>query len=280
MIDTNNNRVVLITGGSSGIGYATTLKFAREGFVTYTSSRNITSDKIKELKEIAKNENLKIIPVYIDLNDTNSIDTALSTISAENSGVDVLISNAAFGYLSTVEDTNLDKYRTQFETNVIGTFYLMQKVIPHMRDKKNGLIINISSIMGFSTAPLNAPYSSSKYALESISETLALEVKPFGINVVIVQPGNFHTSFMKNAVHQEYEDSSPYYKLYKRKDDKSESVGGGDPSVIADLLLNISNTDNPKLRYVAGKDAFLKKILHTVLPGSLWIKFLRFIYKW
>ena len=280
MTTKDNKRTVLVTGGSSGIGYATTLTFARAGHVTYTSTRNLESSEIKDLKNIAKKENLEIFPLFVDLNDTNTIDTAFEEIETKHSGVDILVSNAAFGYLATVEDTDLNKYRTQFETNVIGTFYLMQKVIPYMRDKGKGLIINISSIMGFSTAPLNAPYSSSKFALESISETLAFEVKPFGIDVVIIQPGDFHTKFMSNAVHEDYNASSSYFKLYKRKDDKSGNVGGKDPQIVADLLLKISKSNNPKLRYIVGKDALMKKVLHTLLFDNLWVRFLQFIYKW
>jgi len=281
MSDNLNKKTVLITGSSSGMGFSTVLKFARDGYVTYASTRKLDSPAIQEFESIAKKENLSITPIYLDLVDHKSIEEAVVKIIKETGRIDVLINNAGYGYLSAVEDIDATRFSRQFETNVGGVLKTIQTVIPYMRNQGKGLIINISSIMGFSTAPLNAPYSSSKYALECISETLALEVKPFGINVVIVQPGGFHTKFLENAVHQEYKQTSPYLKLYLRKDaKKSAGTENKDPSIVADLLLKISKSDNPKLRYMIGKEVLIKKLLHTFLIDSLWIKFLRFYYKW
>jgi NAD(P)-dependent dehydrogenase (short-subunit alcohol dehydrogenase family) len=281
MQDNPIKKTVLITGSTSGMGFASVLKFAREGYITYASTRELDSTQAKELESIAKKENLSINLIYIDLINHKSIEDAVEKIVKECGRIDVLINCAGYGYLSAVEDIDDERFLKQFETNVGGTLKMMQAVIPHMRKQGKGLIINISSIMGFSTAPLNAPYSSSKYALECISETLALEVKPFGIDVVIVQPGDFHTKFLDNAVQQEYTQDSPYLKLYKRKDDKKvEGIGKKDPAIIADLLLEISKSNNPKLRYMVGKEVLIKKLLHTFLIDGLWIKFLRYYYKW
>ncbi|MFH1648834.1 MAG: SDR family oxidoreductase [Patescibacteria group bacterium] len=273
-----DKKVVLITGSSSGIGFLSVLKFARQGFTTYASTRNLDSDVIKELNSIAKKENLSIKPIHINLLNHNSVESAIEKIIKEDERIDILINNAGYGYFSAVEDINSEEYLKQFKTNVTGVIKTIQEVLPHMRSKGKGLIVNVSSIMGFSTAPLNAPYSSSKYALECISETLAFEVKPFGIDVVIVEPGNFHTKFIQNAHFQEHSEDSPYQKLYRRHTTKDAS--GRDPKLIADLFLKISNTKNPKLRYMVGNEVFIRKLLHTLLIDNLWIRFLRLFYKW
>lgn len=273
-----DKKVVLITGSTSGIGLLSVLKFARQGFTVYASTRNLDSDTAKELISIAEKENLLIKPIRIDLLDHNSIESAIEKIIKEDGKIDVLINNAGYGYFSAVEDINSEEYLKQFKTNVVGVIKTIQDVLPYMRSQGKGLIINVSSIMGFSTAPLNTPYSSSKYALECISETLALEVKPFGIDVVIVEPGNFHTKFIQNAHFQEHSENSPYQKLYIRHTKKETS--GKDPKLIADLFLKISHTKNPRLRYMVGEDTLIRKLLHTFLIDSLWIKFLRFFYKW
>ncbi len=272
-------KAALITGSSSGMGFATALIFARNGYVTYASVRDTDSGKMQELREISSKEKLDIHVLHLDLTNHVSIENAVNDIVSKHGCVDVLINNAAYGYLSAVEDIDIHTFKKQFDTNVVGTLKLIQKVIPHMRKQKNGLIVNISSVMGFSTAPLNAPYSVSKFALESISETLAVEVKPFGINVVVLQPGSFHTKFLENAVRQDYSEDSPYYKLYKRMDAKKD-VEAKDPTIVADLIFNISKMKEPALRYTVGKDALIRKLIHTILPGKFWIKFLRFFYKW
>lgn len=282
MTQDQTNKTVLITGSSSGIGFLATLKYARAGYITYASTRNLDSESVKELESISKRENISIKPIYLDLLDDDSIKQCVEKIILESGRIDVLLNNAGSGYYSAVEDIDPKVFSRLLETNVIGTIKTVRAVLPQMRKQKSGLIINISSILGFSTAPLNGPYSASKYALEALSETLALEVKPFGINVVIVQPGGFNTSFVKNAVHQDYSQESPYLKLYSRKDNKMKDAGdrGGDPSKVANLLLKISETKNPKLRYMIGKQVKLRKILHILLLDSLWIKFLRIFYKW
>lgn len=275
------SKVVLITGGSGGIGKATALKFARNGYVTYVSTRKLESQAISALKDSAASENINITPVYLDLTKPPSIKQAVGSIIENEGKIDVLINNAASGYFSAVEDIDKDTFMSQMEVNVSGVIQTIQNVLPHMREQRNGKIINVSSIMGFSTTPLNAPYSSSKYAIESISETLALEVKPFGIDVVIMQPGDFHSNFLKNAVHQKYTNESPYFQLYKRKDDKiSAGVEGKDPEIFAKKVFKIAETENPGLRYMIGKEVLIKKLLHLALPGRLWIKFLRSFYKW
>lgn len=278
----DTSKVALITGGTSGIGRETALKLARNGYIVYVSTRDLDKPAVNEIKEIAKNENLKIDVLYLNLTQSDSIKSAVDTIIKNEGKIDLLINNAAVGYFSAVEDIDIQEFLFQFEVNVAGVIETIQQVIPHMRKQKNGKIINISSILGFSTVPLNAPYSTSKYAIESISETLALELKPFGIDVVIVQPGDFHSSFIKNAKHASYDENSPYYQLYKRKDDKMNSgtAIGRSPEVFADKMLQICESENPKLRYMVGREVLIKKLLHTILIDKLWIKFLSRFYNW
>jgi len=275
------NKVALITGGSGGIGKAIAIKLAQNGYNVYATTRDVESDTIVELKRISKLEKIEITPIYLDLAKPNSIKQCIQKIIEDTGRIDVLVNNAASGYFSAIEDIEKEKFLSQIETNVVGVIQVIQQVLPHMRAQKSGKIFNISSILGFSTAPLNAPYSASKYAIESISETLALEVKPFGIDVIIMQPGDFHSDFVKNAIKPKFTSESPYYKLYKRQEDKTAiATAKRSPEVFAEKVAEICESNNPKLRYMVGKEVIIKKVLHTFLIDKLWIKFLSFFYKW
>jgi len=276
-----NNKVVLLTGGFGGIGKASAKLLGQNGYKVYLTSRDIGSKKVQNTLEEFLNKKIEVFPIKLDLSNSDSIKKAVNEIIEKEGKIDILINNAATGYFSSVEDIDSEKLRKSFEVNVIGTIELIKNVIPIMRKQGSGRIINISSILGFSTVPLNAPYSMTKYATESFSETLATELAPFGVDVVILQPGDFHSDFIKNAIHAKYDDTSPYFKLYKRKDDKiAAGTGGRDPEFFAEKLFKIIETEKPKLRYTIGKEVLIKKVLHKLLIDKLWIKFLRFFYNW
>uniref|UniRef100_A0A7C4TRQ7 SDR family oxidoreductase n=1 Tax=candidate division WWE3 bacterium TaxID=2053526 RepID=A0A7C4TRQ7_UNCKA len=277
-----DNKVAIVTGGVSGIGQSIVLGLAGTGYRVYASTRNISSPSSSELTNLSKKNILDVRLISLDLSKPDSVKTAISEIIKESGRVDVLVNNAASGYFAAVEDIEVAEFLHQIQVNVLGAILTAQAVLPQMRKQKSGKIINISSIMGFSTAPLNAPYSASKYALESISETLALEVKPFGIDVAILQLGDFHSKFLQNSTRPKYTADSPYYKLYKRQDEKI-NIGGGrgkNPAIIARTIAKICSERTSALRYMIGKEVFIRKSLHTVLIDNLWIKFLRFFYKW
>ena len=174
-------KVLLITGCSSGIGYATSIKYAKNGYKVIGIVKDKNHQGYFEIKKAIEEQNLDIELIELELSDGNAIKITVENILQKYQRIDVLINNAGFGYISAVEDVESDKLEDQFRVNTFAPLMLMKRVVPIMREQKSGLIINVSSIMGFSSAALNAPYSSSKHALENISETLALEVGKFGI---------------------------------------------------------------------------------------------------
>lgn len=277
----NNTKVALVTGGTTGIGKSIVHKLAKKGYVVYASTRKLDSEAVTQLKKLAVIEKLKIFPIKLDLTNSSSIKNAVDEIIENEGRIDILINNAAGGYFSAIEDIEKDKFMASIETNVAGVIETIKHVLPYMREQRSGKIFNISSILGFCTVPLNGPYSASKYAIESISETLATEVKPFGIDVIIIEPGDFHSEFIKKAVHAKFDEKSPYYKLYKRQWDKIEAgLGGRDPEMLADKIVEICHTRNPRLRYMVGREVLIKKLLHLIMFDDNWIKFLRRFYKW
>lgn len=277
----NHTKVALVTGGTTGIGKSIVHKLAKKGYITYASTRKMDSEAVTEIKKLAVIEKLKITPIQLDLTKPQSIKKSIDEIIKNEGRIDILINNAASGYFSAIEDIETDKFMESIETNVAGVIETIKNVLPHMREQRSGKIFNISSILGFCTVPLNGPYSASKYAIESISETLATEVKPFGIDVIILQPGDFHSEFVKKAIHAKFDEKSPYYKLYKRQKDKIESgTQGRDPEILANKVVEICELKHPRLRYMIGREVLIKKILHFVMYDDNWIKFLRRFYKW
>lgn len=272
----DKQNVVLITGGLHGIGFELTKLFAKNGYRVYASSRDI-----KKFDKTSLDRNYDIKTVEIDLSVPDTAQKAVQLILNESKHIDILINNAASGYYSSVEEIDTEIFLKQLQLNVLGTVLMTKLVLPSMREQHKGKIINISSILGFSTAALNAPYSACKYAIESITETLALEVKPFGIDVILIQPGNFHTNFVKNADIAKYAGDSPYIKLYERMQKNiSSSQNGRDPKDLAEKIFKISQGDKPALRYMVGKEVLVRKILHTLLYDKLWVAFMRRYYKW
>lgn len=282
-------QTVLITGCSSGIGKAATLAFARAGYCVYASMRNRESAGGRELNEIAKRENLNIRVIRIDVTDNESIQTAVSSI---NEPIDILINNAGFGAIGPIEAFTIEEIQSQYDTNIFGMIRMVKAVVPAMRKRGNGLIINLSSINGLIPFPLWGVYSSSKYAVESISESLSFELSHFGIDVAIVEPGSFLTDFPKNkqTPNQLKQADSPYKPLtdrfLSRYDKAHQTVRKGffksfmKAEKIADLFLSIAREERPRLRYMIGLDAHMMYMLRKILPTSFVRFILRKVYNW
>ena len=169
-------KIAVITGSSSGIGFETALALAREGYYTYATMRDVTkSDKIKE---IGQKENLKINVLELDVDNENSAKTAIQQILDQKQRIDVLVNNAGWGLWGCVEDVSVDEFRTQFETNFFSIIRLIQEVGPTMRKQGSGTIVNVSSVAGRIGFPASPAYISSKFALEGLSESLRLEMAP------------------------------------------------------------------------------------------------------
>ena len=191
------HQVALITGCSSGIGYETALMLGRNGFRTFATMRN--TKKSDSLQEVIRKEGLDVSIRQLDVNDDASIENTINNIKNEANRIDILINNAGFGLVGFFEDLTLDEIRDQFETNFFGVLNITKKIIPIMRIQKSGTIINISSGAGQVGFPGISAYVNTKFAIEGFSESLMYELLPYGINVVIIEPGVTKTNFFRNS---------------------------------------------------------------------------------
>lgn len=238
--------IALVTGASSGIGKATALALANDGYKVYAAARRV---------EQMKNIHERVIPILLDVTDPSSIDTCVTTIVNNEGQIDVLINNAGYGSYGSIEEVQSSEARRQFDVNVFGLAQMTQKVLPHMRARSSGAIVNISSIGGKISMPFGGWYHASKYAVEALSDSLRLELKPFGINVIIIEPGGIKTEWNSIATDSllDVSDSGPYknaaVKAHAslRVDDKSPG-----PEVIGSLIVKALHARNPRPRYHAG----------------------------
>ena len=249
----NNKKVVLITGASSGMGKVTAEQFSKVGHIVYGAARRV--EQMEELKTLGGHA------LEVDVTNDESMVKAVNQIIQEQGKIDVLINNAGFGMYGSVEDTSMKDARYQLDVVLFGLARLSQLVIPHMRDKRSGIIINISSMGGKIYTPLGAWYHAAKHAVEGLSDCMRLELQQFGINVVVVQPGIIQTAFGDVLMEPMLKRTGdgPYKKMAESVASATkasyEKNGGSPPTVISNTISQIINTKKPKTRYVAGKFA-------------------------
>jgi short-subunit dehydrogenase len=251
-----HHQVVLITGCSSGIGYETALMLARNGFHTFATMRN--TKKSDCLEEIIKKERLDLIIRELDVNDDTSIENTINCIKREANRIDVLINNAGYGLVGFFEDLTLDEIRNQFEVNFFGVLNITKKIIPIMRLQKSGIIINVSSGAGQVGFPGISAYVSTKFAIEGFSESLMYELFPYGIKVVIIEPGVIKTNFFRNCIVSEHsmKKSSPYSRSLGKFQKNVELMQehATSPIDVAKVILQVLGNNEPKQRYIVGND--------------------------
>ena len=282
---------ILITGCSSGIGYETALKFARNGWTTFASFRSLSSKGVEELRKIAESEKLPLHLLQIDVTNEKSVASGIAEVLTKQTHIDVLVNNAGFGYLGAIEDFTIDEIKEQYETNLFGYLRMIKALLPLMRKQRSGLIINISSINGLLSFPLFGVYSSSKFAIVTLSEVLRLELHPFGIKVALVEPGSFLTKFGYNRKHPTNQGSnkSPYkfwttafFSTYDNAHKVNNKIVNRltDHKRVANRIYDVANSDNPSLRNVIGVDAHLYLFLRKILPERVRFFLLQRAYKW
>jgi NAD(P)-dependent dehydrogenase (short-subunit alcohol dehydrogenase family) len=243
----------LVTGASSGMGKAIAKRLIADGFQVYVAARSV--DKMQDLAALGA-ERLRM-----DVSDEADITAGVTTILAETGGVDVLVNNAGFGLYGPVEEIGIDEARYQFEVNLFGAARLTQLLLPAMRARQSGTIVNITSMGGKIYTVLGAWYHATKHALEGWSDCLRLEVAEFGIKVVIVEPGLIETGFGDATLVSIVKRSAngPYGRLVQRVANSLKNTygrgTGTDPNVIADVVSRAVAARNPRTRYVAGKYA-------------------------
>jgi len=251
-------KVAVVTGTSSGIGFETALALAREGYYTYATMRDTTkSDKIKEL---GKKDNLKIDVLELDVDDENSVKTAIQKVLDQKQRIDVLVNNAGWAMWGCVEDVSVDEFKEQFDTNFFSIIRLIQEVGPTMRKQGSGTIVNVSSVVGRIGFPASPAYISSKFALEGLSESLRFELAPFGVNVVIIEPGVIKTNFMKNMKMAKKSELGTVYKDITTKvvsGVKMMAEMGTPPKEVADTIVKAIKDKKPLPRYIVGNDALM-----------------------
>lgn len=254
-----DQKVAIVTGSSSGIGFETSLTLARNGFHTYATMRNMEGEKSKPLTEVAKNENLQLRAIELDVDNDKSVIDAINTIVEERERIDVLINNAGYALGGALEDSSMDEIKAQFETNFFGAVRATKAVLPVMRRQGAGKIVNITSMGGRIAIPLSSSYHGSKFALEGLSESIRYELEPFGIKVILIEPGAAGSNFWKNIkiAKSSSDSNSPYtqfgnkiLKAYEQMEQNTIS-----PSVVAKTILDAVTSNNPQLRYVVGEDA-------------------------
>jgi len=251
--------VALVTGSSSGIGFETSLLLARTGFHTYASMRNL--EKSKNITEIANTEKLPLQVVQLDVNDGRSVKDAIDKIVAEKDRIDILVNNAGYGLFGSLEDISIEEVKTQFETNFFGVIRVTQQVLPVMRKQNSRCtIVNVSSVGGRIGVPILSAYQSTKFALEGLSESMSYELEPFGIRVVIIEPGFIRTNIINSSTSAKkaLDPKSPYFSLMQKVENHFKSMmenASSPPEEVARVILKALTSENPQLRYTVGNDA-------------------------
>ena len=252
-------KVAVVTGSSSGMGYETSLILARNGFHTYATVRKLEGEGSNQILDIAKNENLPLQVIQLDVNNDMSVADAINRIAKEKDRLDVVVNNAGYDLMGALEETSMDEIKGQFETNFFGAVRVMKEVIPMMRKQGGGIIVNITSVGGRITFPLNSPYHATKFALEGLSESMQYELEPLGIKIIVIEPGGVGSNFLKNlkmASNTSDPLKSPYRSMQSSISEyfKQWSQNLMHPSEVAKAILQAVTADNPDFRYVVGKD--------------------------
>ncbi|SEA10525.1 SDR family oxidoreductase [Bizionia paragorgiae] len=259
------SKVVLITGGSSGIGKSIGEYLTDKGFKVYGTSRNPE-----------RYSNSKFPIIALDVNRPETITLAISEILKTENRIDVVINNAGVGITGAIEEIPNEQIQHNFDTNVFGPINVIKAVLPQMRKQNGGLVINITSIAGYMGLPYRGVYSASKGALELITEALRMEVKDFNIKMTNIAPGDFATNIAAGRFHATVNPNSPYTKYKSVLSDIDEHVNSsGDPIAVAKKVFEVINTKNPKVHYKVG--AFMQKfsiVLKRILPDTLYEKLL------
>ena len=266
-------KVALVTGGSSGIGEATAVKLHELGYTTYAAARRV--QRMEHLAEAG------IHTLAMDVTDEESVQASVKHILDEAGRIDVLVNAAGYGSYGAIENVPLPEARDQFEVNVFGAARLTQLVLPHMRDQRSGTIINITSMGGKIYTPLGGWYHATKFAIEALSDCLRLETKPFGINVVIIEPGGIQTEWPGIAADKLKQASSggPYANqadaVAASLTSETTARRSSPPTLIAATIGKAVTAQRPRTRYAVGYGARPMIFLHEVLPDRGFDAFIR-----
>lgn len=268
-----NSKVILLTGASSGIGYDTAETLAKQGHKVYAAARRL--ERMEPLKEYG------VKPLLMDVTNEESMKQGVEAVLQAEGRIDVLINNAGYGYFGAIENVSLEEARRQVEVNVFGLARLTQLVLPIMRAQGSGRIINTSSIAGKMVIYLGGWYNVTKYAVEAFTDALRMEVKPFGIDVVKIEPGSIKTDWgiiaAKNLKESSegtaYEETGARWSNSMRWFYQSNLLSS--PKVITRLISRAVNSRHPRAVYCRGRFSFSGRVAHALLPARWWDAIMR-----
>ena len=264
-------KAVLITGASSGIGEVTAIHLARRGYNVLATSRDLT--RLDRLIALARADSLTISAYQLDINNPASVGETIPQIIAHAGELDALINNAGYILWGCLEDLSLDELKAQFETNLFAVLRMSQAVLPHMRERRTGTIVNVGSIAGQIGSPAGGAYAASKFALQGLSKVLRMEVAQFGIRVVLIEPGLFRTNLARNRIAGEHalDPASPYYAYVQkiRQGHSGSHSWAGDPMKVAKTIGKVLASRHPQQRYAVGADARLGVMATRLLPDGV-----------
>src|SRR5271163_3804128 len=266
---------VLITGATDGLGRAAALLLAQRGYRVFAAGRS--AEKRAQLDALARQKQLPLETLQLDVCDDGSVKLAVAEVLVKAGAIDVLINNAGLSYSASVEDLTMQDWRKQFETNVFGVIRVTQAVLPHMRARRKGRIVMISSVSGLVTPPTQGAYSASKHAVEGLSNALRHELYPFGIATVLIEPGYIVTGIQQasadlSKTYLETRDTGPYARIYgksRNARNAARSSSGTTPEDCARVILRAVEAKNPKPRYAVTRLAMGVKWGKRLLPDRL-----------
>jgi NAD(P)-dependent dehydrogenase (short-subunit alcohol dehydrogenase family) len=265
----SQGRVVLVTGASSGIGRACAELLAARGYRVYGASRRAEAGNL-------------VVPIAMDVRDEASVHDAVDLVIAREGRIDILVNNAGIAIAGAVEDTSIEESHEQFEVNFFGVLRLCRAVLPAMRQQQSGYVVNVGSIGGQVAIPYQGLYSASKFALEGLTESLRLEMRPFGIHVVLIEPGDHRSGLTGNRRRTAGSRNSPahrerFHRAVERMEEDERN--GPKPEAVAHLLQRIVANPRPRLRYTTGPIPERAAVwLKRLLPYSLLERVLGFYY--
>lgn len=267
------SKIVLITGCSTGIGRHLAQRLAQLGYTVVATAR-----KVETLDDLTV-----ALKLQLDVTQTDSVNQAIAHTLQQFGRIDILVNNAGYCMLGALEEVSEEQTQQVFDVNVFGALRMIRAVVPYMREQRAGRIINISSIAGKLSTPVNGTYSATKFALEALSDALHMELAPFGIQVVLVEPGAIKTCFddtaQTHAQNIRLNSASPYRSLYKQSDQFAASMRKDEPGpeVVSDVIEKAMEAVKPKARYLTGVSFSSRLVIH--LRDFLWGFVLRQMFK-
>lgn len=269
----NNKKVILITGASSGIGNDAAQTLAQQGHRVYAAARRV--ERMEPMKTVG------VQVISMDVTDEASMQKGVESVIQAEGRIDVLINNAGYGYFGAIENVPMEEARKQLEVNVFGLARLTQLVLPYMRKQRSGRIINTSSIAGKMVFYMGGWYNVTKYSVEALSDALRMEMKPFGIDVVMIEPGAIKTDWgviaarhlMESSVGTAYEQIGTQWA--KNMDWFYKTNWLSSPKVVTKAICRAVNSRRPKARYCRGRISITGRVFHALLPARWWDAIMR-----